>query len=126
MKTKRRKEGIGRKERRGTRSMRRRRRKKRRRRRWIMSRRRSGGGETSGRERMKEDGTKCDEGQYSSFIHSGYFCSGSRSTLLLIGAPVYSIDTVSEIVREKWVRCFVLMSFLRRKNVVSIIVIVGL
>src|SRR6218665_4140863 len=122
MNTKRRKEGIGRKERRGTRSMRRRKK----RRRWIMSRRRSGGGETSGRERMKEDGTKCDEGQYSSFIHSGYLCSGSRSTLLLIGAPVYSIDTVSEIVREKWVRCFVLMSFLRRKNVVSIIVIVGL
>ena len=34
-----------------------------------------------------------------SFIHSGYFYSTSSSPLLLIGAPIYSIDTVSELTR---------------------------
>src|SRR6218665_1186750 len=35
-----------------------------------------------------------------SFIHPGYFYSASSSTLLLRGAPDYSIDTVSEIHTE--------------------------
>ena len=33
----------------------------------------------------------------SYFIHSGYFYSASPSSLLLIGAPDYSIDTESEL-----------------------------
>ena len=35
-----------------------------------------------------------------SFIHSGYFYSASSSSLLLRGAPDYSIDTVSELTRR--------------------------
>src|SRR6218665_2276552 len=34
---------------------------------------------------------------YNSFIHTGYFYSTSPSQPLLIGAPDYSIDTVSEL-----------------------------
>ena len=34
---------------------------------------------------------------WSPFIHSGYFYSTSSSSLLLRAAPVYSIDTVSEL-----------------------------
>src|SRR6218665_2862556 len=35
-----------------------------------------------------------------SFIHSGYFYSASSNPLLLIGAPDYSIDTVSELTHQ--------------------------
>ena len=37
------------------------------------------------------------EMSFISFIHSGYFYSASSGSLLLRGAPDYSIDTVSEL-----------------------------
>ena len=44
----------------------------------------------------------------NSFIHSGHFYSASSSLLLLIGAPDYSTDTVSEFHaeahRQLWVK----------------------
>src|SRR6218665_1163992 len=36
-----------------------------------------------------------------SFIHSGYFLSASSSPLLLRGASDYSLETVSELTRQK-------------------------
>ena len=39
-------------------------------------------------------------GPYTEVIHSGYFYSTSSSPLLLMGAPDYSIDTVSELTRR--------------------------
>ena len=47
-------------------------------------------------------------GYVHSFIHSGYFYSASSSPLLFIGAPDYSIDSVSELTRRsatEWRTC---------------------
>ena len=43
----------------------------------------------------------CMRNAHVLIIHSGYFCSASSSPPLLISAPDYCIDTVSELVRRR-------------------------